>query len=140
MRPLVRQLTRDIRQSVTTSATTLFATLYSYSVVTSAPTSTLLMRWNCPFAGNQIGGTRSAVQLLLDGEVVARSMKFNSQNWELHPFVLDASVPEVGAGSHLIEVRARVSDGTLHMPHYNPNLLEGETGLDVILILIELPG
>ncbi len=77
--------------------------------------------------------------MLFDGEVVARSMKFNSQNWELHPFVLDVAISGVGAGPHLLEIQARVSGGTLHLPHYNANLLEAATGIDVILTLLELP-
>ena len=139
MKPLARQMVKDIRESVTTSSTNLFSTLYSYSFVTSYPSSSLVARWNCPYTGNQSGGTRSAVRMLFDGEVVARSMKFNSQSWELHPFVLDATVFGVAAGSHLIEIQARVNNGTLHIPHYNSGLLEGETGLDVVLSLLEFP-
>lgn len=140
MKPVARQIVKDIRESVTTSSNTLFSTLYSYSIVTSFPVSDLVIRWNCPFAGNSSRGTRSAVQMLFDGNVVARSMKFNTDRWELHPFVLDAAVSGVGAGSHLLEIQARVSGGTLHLPHYNTGLLEATTGIDVILNLLELPG
>lgn len=75
--------------------------------------------------------------MLFDGEVVARSMKYNRDPWELHPFVLDAIVFGVAAGPHLLEIQARVSGGRLHLPHYNTNLLEGTTGIDVMLHLLE---
>ena len=138
MKPLARQIVKDIRENVAANSTTLFSTLYSYSLVTSYPACNLVARWNCPFAGNTTGGTRSAVRMLFDGEVVARSMKYNSQSWELHPFVLDATVFGVAAGPHLLEIQARVNNGALHLPHYNPNGLEAETGIDVILSLLEL--
>ena len=139
MNPIARQITKDIRESVTTSSTTLFSTLYSYSIGTSYPVSNLIIRWNCPYVGNSARGTRSAVRMLFDGEVVTRSMKYNSQSWELHPFVMDATIFGVAAGSHLLEIQARVSGGTVHLPHYNSRLLEAETGIDVVLSLLELP-
>ena len=139
MQTIVHHIKRAVTETVKTGAKVDYKVLHEYELLTTTPLSTLVVRWNCPFAGNDAGGSRSAIQLRLDDDVLTRTMKFNSQSWELHPLVIDAVAEDVSDGPHAIVIEAKVNKGNMHLPHYHSGDLEGDTGLDVTLVVLEIP-
>ena len=76
---------------------------------------------NIPLTGNNIAGQYSRIITYFDNEVICDSTIYNSDAWELKPLTINGYVKNVRQGEHTITVKAAVSGGTLHIPHFESN-------------------
>ena len=76
---------------------------------------------NIPLTGNDSGGQYSRIITYFDDEVICDSTIYNSDAWEMKPITINGYVKNVRQGEHTITIKAAVSAGTLHIPHFDSN-------------------
>ena len=81
-----------------------------------------------PFTASEQAHVRSRIRLTLDDQDVSDSTIFGGSTWQLTDVNLNGVVSDVRAGEHTLKLMACVSNGTLHVPHYNTGLSEHTQG------------
>jgi len=76
---------------------------------------------NIPLTGNDSGGHYSRILTYFDDEIICDSTIYNSDGWELKPLTINGYAKNVKRGEHTITIKAAVSAGTLHIPHFEVN-------------------
>jgi hypothetical protein len=75
---------------------------------------------NIPLTGNDSPWQYSRIITYFDDEVICDSTIYNTDAWEMKPLTINGYVKNVRQGEHTITIKAAVSAGTLHIPHFNP--------------------
>jgi len=97
---------------------------YTRTFQTNKDYKIINIKINIPYTSNDVDYGKSKVILFFDNEPICDLTMFDRVQYSLKPITIDAIVVEPPMGSHKMELKACVQNGTLNIPHYNPGFIE----------------